>query len=140
LGFFPRCVSVSVFWVCAAIVCLMFMPPLQAQRLPTDVTPQHYALTLEPNLKAATFTGKEQIDVTLARPMTSITLNAAQIRFQNVTITADGKTQTARVTENRPDEQATFHVANELSPGDATIRIEYSGILNNQPKLCGHTV
>ena len=105
---------------------------LQAQRLPVDVTPQQYSLTLEPDLKSATFTGKEEIEVTLAQPSTSITLNAAQITFQQVTITADGKTQTANVTENKPEEQVTFHVAEEMPTGNATIQIAYTGILNDQ--------
>jgi len=117
--------------VCS-IYFVHYFPALQAQRLPTDVTPQHYALTLEPDLKAATFTGKEEIDVTLEKPSTSITLNAAQITFQSVTITADGSTQTANVTENKPDEQATLHVDKEIPAGAATIKIEYTGILNDQ--------
>ncbi len=104
---------------------------MQAQRLPTDVTPQHYSLMLEPNLTSATFTGKEEIEVTLAQPSASITLNAVQITFQTVTISADGKTQTANVTENKPDQQVTLHVANAMPAGAATIRIEYSGILND---------
>ncbi len=118
--------------VCSALLGLIFSPALLAQRLPTDVTPQHYSLTLEPNLKSATFTGKEEIDVVLAQPSTSITLNAAQITFEIVTITANGKTQTANVTEDEPDQQATFHVSNALPAGAATIHIQYSGILNDQ--------
>ncbi|MHB8390004.1 MAG: M1 family metallopeptidase, partial [Acidobacteriaceae bacterium] len=121
-----------MFPVCAALLWLICSPTLQAQRLPTDVTPQHYSLMLEPNLTSATFTGKEEIDVTLAQPSRSITLNAVQITFQTVTITADGKTQTANVTENKSDEQATFQVANTLPAGAATIHIQYTGILNDQ--------
>lgn len=111
---------------------LLLAPALQAQRLPTNVTPQHYDLTLEPNLKTATFTGKEQIDVTLAQPATSITLNAAQITFDDVTITANGKTQTAKVSEDKQKQQATFTVVDEISAGKATVKIDYSGILNGQ--------
>ena len=132
MRFYFRCLFSSMFPVCAALLWLICSPALRAQRLPTDVTPQHYSLVLEPNLKFATFTGKEEIDVTLAQPSTSITLNAVQITFQTVTITADGKTQTANVTENKPDEQATFHVANTLPAGAATIHIQYTGILNDQ--------
>lgn len=106
--------------------------PLRAQRLPVGVTPQHYSLTLEPDLKSATFSGKEEIDVTLAQPSKSITLNAAQITFRSVKIAADGTTQMAQVTENKPDEQATFHVAKELPAGNVTIQIAYTGILNDQ--------
>ncbi|HEY5256713.1 MAG TPA: hypothetical protein VIJ53_18810, partial [Acidobacteriaceae bacterium] len=94
----------GLFAACAALISFTSSPALQAQRLPTDVTPQHYSLTLQPDLKAATFTGKEEIDVTLDKPSNSITLNAVQITFQTVTITADGNTQTANVTENKADE------------------------------------
>jgi aminopeptidase N/puromycin-sensitive aminopeptidase len=116
----------------AALISFTSSPAMQAQRLPTDVTPQHYTLTLQPDLKAATFTGKEEIDVALGKPSTSITLNVAQITFQSVTITADGNTQTANVTENKPDEQATLHVEKEIPAGAATINIQYTGILNDQ--------
>ena len=122
----------GLFAACAALITFTSSPALQAQRLPTDVTPQHYSLTLEPDLKAATFTGKEEIDVTLDKPSNSITLNAVQITFQTVTITADGNTQTANVTENKADEQAILHVDKEIPAGAATIKIEYTGILNDQ--------
>ena len=84
--------------VAAAAALIVFMPAssLHAQRLPTTVTPQHYTLTLTPDLKTATFTGKEEIDVTLAQPSTSITLNAAQITFKSVTGSADSS-ETSRL-------------------------------------------
>src|SRR5271157_3192029 len=66
---------------------------LQAERLPSTVRPEHYTLTLTPDLKAATFTGFESIDVNLAEPATSISLNAAEITFQSVTMTAGGRVQ-----------------------------------------------
>ncbi len=36
-----------------------------AQRLPDTVRPEHYAIALAPDLKSATYTGKESIDVLL---------------------------------------------------------------------------
>ena len=123
---------VGCFSACATLIFLTASAALQAQRLPTDVIPQHYVLTLEPDLKAATFTGKEEIDVTLEKPSTSITLNAAQITFQTVTIIAGGNTQRANVTENKPDQQAILHVDKEIPAGAATIKIAYTGILNDQ--------
>ncbi len=122
----------SVFAACVATITFAPSAALRAQRLSTDVIPQHYSLTLEPDLKAATFTGKEEIDVTLDKASNSITLNAVQLKFQKATITADGTTQTANVTENKPDEQATLHVDKEIPAGAATIKIEYTGILNDQ--------
>ncbi len=42
--------------------------PLHAQRLPDTVLPEHYSLTLTPDLKAATFSGVETIDVSIKAP------------------------------------------------------------------------
>jgi aminopeptidase N/puromycin-sensitive aminopeptidase len=101
-----------------------------AQRLPSTVRPQHYSLTLTPDLKAATFTGSEVIDVTLADPTSSITLNAHDLAFQSVKIEAAGKDQTATVTLDKEKQQATFTVPDQLPAGKATLEIQYTGILN----------
>ena len=50
-----------------AIVLLMPSAVVVAQRLPDVARPQHYTLQLAPNLQAATFTGEETIDLTLAQ-------------------------------------------------------------------------
>ena len=66
----------------ATVAFTSFAPTLLAQRLPDTVRPEHYTLQLTPDLKAATFSGDETIDVTLAQAADSITLNAAEIQFQ----------------------------------------------------------
>ncbi|MGA8087988.1 MAG: M1 family aminopeptidase [Terracidiphilus sp.] len=104
----------------------------QAQRLPTTVRPQHYSLTLTPDLKAATFTGFEVIDVTLADPTSSITLNAHDLTFQSVKIEAAGNDQTATVALDKEKEQATFTVPGKLLAGKARISIQFTGILNGE--------
>ena len=45
-----------------------------AQRLATDVHPEHYALHLTPDLKGAAFTGEETVDLVLDTPKSAITL------------------------------------------------------------------
>ena len=54
---------------------------VEAQRLPGGVRPEHYSLTITPDLSAATFVGSETIDVVLDAPTSAITLNAAEIEF-----------------------------------------------------------
>src|ERR1700722_18532955 len=78
--------------------------PATAQRLPQTVKPTHYSLKLTPDLKTATFTGQESIDVVLSEPQDTITLNSAEIKFSSVTTVLKGKTLTAKVTED-PDKQ-----------------------------------
>jgi aminopeptidase N len=100
-----------------------------AQRLPANVHPEHYILSLTPDLKTATFTGRETIDVTLAAPAPTITLNAAQIKFDSVTAEVNGKTLTPQVSEDGGKQQATFTFAKQLPAGPVALHIAYSGIL-----------
>ncbi|MBT9331082.1 M1 family metallopeptidase [Acidipila sp. 4G-K13] len=105
---------------------------LHAQRLPQTVRPEHYSLSLVPNLKDATFTGSEKIDVLVEQPVDSITLNAAEIKFDSVTTQVNGKTLKATVSEDAEKQQATFTFNRTLPAGRMTLAIEYSGILNNE--------
>jgi aminopeptidase N/puromycin-sensitive aminopeptidase len=132
-----RCIpssSFPVFVTASAALCL-FVSTCQtanAQRLSSTVRPEHYTLSLTPDLKAATFSGVETIEVSLAEPATSITLNSAEIAFQSVTISAGGKQQTATVASDKDKEQTTFTVAEQIPAGKATIAIAYTGILNGE--------
>ena len=112
----------------AAASLLAIVSAAGAQRLSTDVKPEHYTLALTPDLKAATFHGDETIDVTLVKPASAITLNAIEIKFDKVTIGG----QTATVTLNEKDQQATLTVPQSLPAGKTTITIAYDGILNDK--------
>jgi aminopeptidase N len=121
--------ALAVTFVCLAMLSAI---SATAQRLPKTVKPEHYSLTLTPDLKAATFGGAESIEVTLAEASNAITLNSAEITYQSVTVTAGGNTQTATVSLDNDKEQATFTVPQQIPPGKATISIAYTGILNDK--------
>ena len=95
---FSRCTK-SALYVAVTLSVFQIAIAANAQRLPQTVKPEHYALTLAPDLKAAAFTGKESMDVDVLQPVDAITLNAAEIKFQSVTAVVDGKTLTAKVSE-----------------------------------------
>ena len=105
---------------------------LSAQRLPQDAIPDHYTLVLTPDLKKATFAGDEVIEIHLTKASHSITLNAAELEFQNVTVEQGGNSQEAKSSFDPAKEQATLTVANQLAAGPATIRITFTGILNDK--------
>ncbi|HEY1993312.1 MAG TPA: M1 family metallopeptidase, partial [Edaphobacter sp.] len=127
----------------------------QAQRLPAGVRPEHYKLTLTPDLHAATFSGEETIDLVVDVPSRSITLNAAEIKFGEVkayrlpvatydygklgsqptlrgALEADKHPQIATTTLDPGKEQATFTFASELPAGRVALTIHYIGVLNDK--------
>jgi len=124
-----RCASVAA---AVALLCLLPAANAGAQRLPQTVKPEHYALTLTPDLKAATFTGVEKIDVEVKEPTSTLTLNSAEIEFQSVTVTAGGKQQTGAVSTDKEKEQTTFTFPQQVPAGKASLDIHYTGILNNE--------
>ena len=117
-----------------ALAAFLFLFPVtaSAERLPQAVRPEHYTLRLTPDLKAATFTGIETIDMNLAEPANRITLNAVELDLKSVAVTAGGKEQQAAVTLDKEKEQATFTFVDKLPAGKARLAIAYTGILNNE--------
>ncbi len=114
------------------VVCLLCAASAFAQRLPRTVVPEHYEITLAPDLKTAKFAGEETIQVRLLSAGTSITLNAAEIEFQESEISSGGKTQKAAVSLDPKLEQARLTFAEPLPTGPATIHIKFAGTLNDQ--------
>jgi aminopeptidase N/puromycin-sensitive aminopeptidase len=119
------------FAVIAALGCICLSTAF-AQRLPQTVRPEHYSLILTPDLKAATFSGIETIDVNLVEPTDHITLNAVEIAFESVKVSTGDKQQKAAVSLDKDKQQATFTFAEKLPTGAATLSIAYTGTLNNE--------
>jgi aminopeptidase N len=111
---------------------LLLASPALAQRLPGGVTPEHYTLWFAPDLAKATFRGRETIRVQVATPSTTITMHAAEIAFQDVSITAGGRTQRATATTDAKAETVRFTVPQPLPAGEASIAMTYTGILNDK--------
>src|SRR5271169_6885412 len=98
-----------------------------AQRLPGGASPDHYSLAVNINFPNNTFDGDETIDFKLSKPAKSITLNAVEIDFHDVTVTAGGQTQPAKVALDEKNEMATFTVDKKLPAGPAVVHIKYTG-------------
>src|SRR5580700_4548302 len=111
---------------------LALAPLARAQRLPELAAPDNYQLTIDVNLEKENFTGDETIAIHVLKPTSTIVLNAAEITFAEVSATAAGKTQTAKVTPDEEKQMATLAFDQPLPEGPAELRIRYTGILNGQ--------
>ena len=112
----------------AAAILALTATLSHAQRLPANARPDHYALAITPNIPAATFAGTETIDLTLAAPSATITLNSLEIQIQ--TVTANGTAGT--VSYDPAKEQASFTFPKPLPAGHVTLNLAYTGILNDK--------
>src|SRR5580658_5877468 len=119
--------TMVVLAVCLVACCTAF-----AQRLPGGATPDHYSLTVNVNFPNNNFEGDETIDLKLAKATNTITLNALEIDFHDVTVTAGGQAQTAKVSSDEKNETATFTFDKQLPAGAAKLHITYTGHLNDK--------
>jgi len=113
------------------ILGLSMEPGASAQRLPRTTVPESYDLSFEPDLEKATFTGNEVIHVVQRVPSNTITLNSAQIEFQEATVTSGDLAQRAEIATSERNETATLTLAKPVPDGPAEIHIRFTGVPSN---------
>ena len=99
-------------------------PATRPGRLPPGVTPVHYAITVEPDANALTFTGHETIDIDAATATDTVVLNAADLKITSARV--DGA-QRATVTLDAEAQTAELRFPGTLTPGRHRLALEYTG-------------
>ena len=101
--------------------------------LPQDVCPSKYQLALTPDLAQFTFSGDEEVKVEVKEPTSRIVLHAADLKFQSVEFQQNGTTITpVQILLDEKQETATFEFDRSLPSGSATLKIRFTGELNDQ--------
>lgn len=103
-------------------------------QLPRGVIPSHYEIALTPDAASGRFTAKAGITVNITKATNSITLNAADLGFNSVTVApaGGGAAQTAKVGVDAEAQTATFSFERPLAPGMYKLAIDYSGVIGTQ--------
>lgn len=127
-GVLKRCVALlCVAWSS----CLLLADSVEAPRLrlPAIAQPQrvHAELTIDP--AAAEFSGIVEIDLQFLKPSSFLWLNADDLKIKDVTLIRAKKSVKARAVQDQPD-YVRVDFAEVITPGDAKLRITYTGILN----------
>jgi aminopeptidase N len=110
-------------------------PAMEATtQLPRGVVPSHYEISLTPDAANGRFTARATISLNVTRATSSITLNAADLRFNSATLApaAGGAAQAAKVSVDAGAQTATFTLERPLAPGQYRLALDYSGVIGTQ--------
>jgi aminopeptidase N len=116
----------------ASAILLLAALPLAAARLPQSVIPDHYAITITPDLPTEKFSGNETIDVMLKEPADTITLHSADLVMHDVVLATGSKMMNPIITYDVTNEMASLKFGQTIPPGRASLRIAFDGALNKQ--------
>jgi puromycin-sensitive aminopeptidase len=108
------------------------MAPDNPHRLPRTVEPRRYALTLTPDLPAASFSGEVDIEVDVLEPTSVVLLNAIELSIDDAWVTAGGERLDATVELDEDTERATLTLPRALTAGEAVVSLRFRGFLNDK--------
>ena len=103
-------------------------------RLPDTVRPEKYSIELRPNLKAFSFEGSESIRIQVARPTKTIALNAEGLEVREATVSSSkgGSLPATSIDFDSKREVLRLDFAESVPSGPATLRLSFSGTLNDE--------
>jgi puromycin-sensitive aminopeptidase len=103
-------------------------------RLPSNVRPIRYNITLRPNLDTFTFTGEESIELHILEPVSEIVLNAAELQVPTATLELpsgeilDGN----EIDLDKETDRLTLRFLEKAPVGKSILRLSFTGSLNDQ--------
>jgi aminopeptidase N len=106
-------------------------------QLPTNVRPLQYTINATPDAANLRFSGRADIDIQVLEATDSITLNAADLEFDSVSLGGgDGGAPLAlsprKIDVSEEKQTATFRFAREIAPGRYRLTIDYKGKIYTQ--------
>ena len=97
-------------------------------RLPRDVEPHRYELTLTPDLSQFTFAGEERVHVTVHDEVRRVVLNALDIDIHSAELVdGSGHSIDAAISYDSAEERAVLDLAEPAAPGEWWLRLTFSG-------------
>lgn len=92
------------------------------ERLPTNVTPKHYTISLTTVLEQFTFEGQAIIKVVVNEETDNIKLNASELRLSKVNFeSANQQLKTTKITVNSNDETVDILFESPLQVGEGML-------------------
>jgi aminopeptidase N len=100
-------------------------------KLPKEVVPTDYSIRIIPNIDAFTFTGAETVKLKVRSPVHQLVLNAVELEITEASLDGHVLPKSA-LKVDKEKELITLTLSSELSPGDHTLALGFSGKINQQ--------
>jgi aminopeptidase N len=119
-------------WRLGVAVALCLHPSgARAQRLPSDVVPLHYQLTLHLDVPSRTFSGDLTIDLRVDQPTSRIVMNAVDLDVRDALVTLPpDRTLRPDVSADAGLQTVTFALPTRLPSGTLKLHVDYDGRLD----------
>jgi puromycin-sensitive aminopeptidase len=110
------------------------MANASAFRLPTNVCPIRYHITLTPDLDTFTFTGEEWVEIDILEPVSEIVLNAVELQVSSASLEQPNGESLGfgQISLNENTERLTILFPQGAPSGRAVLRLNFTGTLNDQ--------
>ncbi|XP_056647683.1 puromycin-sensitive aminopeptidase [Diorhabda sublineata] len=104
------------------------------ERLPQNVKPKHYRLSLVPDLKTLLFRGSVSVEIEVLTNTDTIVLNALDLKLHEVTLKDDKSLKPGQVTLCTEEETAILKFPSQITPGSYILDIYFTGEINEKMK------
>ena len=109
------------------------MAEQSSHRLPTSIIPERYEIRLTPDLTQWTFAGEVKIAVQVLQAARAVVLNAAELSMQSVSMRRlDGTLLHGSAQLDHENERAVLSFPETLAPGQYSLQIQFTGVLNDK--------
>ncbi|MGK2958292.1 MAG: M1 family metallopeptidase [Acidimicrobiales bacterium] len=106
-----------------------------SSRLPRNVVPRRYELTLEPDLNELTFQGNEIVTIEVTKPTKEVVLNVAELTIDEAYLVAsEGERLEVSHVIDETLERLVLTTATTIEPGIWKMHVRFKGELNDKLK------
>src|SRR5437867_4266953 len=100
-------------------------------KLPKEVVPTEYSIRIVPDIDKLMFTGTETVKLSVHSPVHQLVLNALELAITRASVDGKALPQSAIKIDEKA-ELLTLELPSELSAGDHTLALTFSGKINQQ--------
>jgi aminopeptidase N len=102
--------------------------------LPRSARPSHYAITIQPDAKALTFSGSSTVELEVFADSPALVLHAVELDISRATLTllAGGTAMPVQIALDEAAQTATFSTGQPIAAGRYRLETSYTGKINTQ--------